>query len=484
MSLRTKQKDWLFLLACLGLGILAEVSFFHGRIGISYIIFIVAFYLVFFLRFRFSFEHRRIGILLMVGIWILAGSYLFFDSTLFRYLNILLIPAIVFFQIVLITSPGKLNWSKLSFVRLVTGKLLDAFEYLTHYLSVIARKMVRKRKSSGVLRQVLLGVVIALPLLFIIIRLLMSADAMFADIMLRIFFLRFEFNTLDVIFRVGIILLATLFIFCVFQVLGRRTKRELEIREVHGKKHWHGVMAATILTMLNGVYLLFIAVQFSYFFNDGLESGFTYATYARQGFFELMVVTIINWTVLIGFMKRVKSEGKGLKLFIKILYSALIAESGILLLSAYQRLSLYEEMYGYTIDRLLAHSFMLFLIVIFAYTFVRVWLENLSLLHFYLISAFVFYTLLNVVNLEEMIVENNMERYEETGKIDIYYLDYIGAEGVKGLITLYEQEPDYPELKRVLYENKADLIYSEDASWQSYNFKRNEVQEMLKELEL
>lgn len=484
MSLRTKQKDWLFLLACLGLGILTEVSFFHGRIGISYIIFIAAFYLVFFLRFRFSFEHRRIGILLMVGIWILAGTYLFFDSTVFRYLNILLIPVVVFFQIVLITSPGKLNWSKLSFVRLVTGKLLDAFEYLTHYLSVIARKIMRKRKSSGVLRQVLLGVAIALPLLFIIVRLLMSADAMFADIMLRIFFLRFEFNSLDVIIRIGIILLATLFIFCVFQVLGRRTKRELEIQEVQGKKHWHGVMAATILTMLNGVYLLFIAVQFSYFFNHGLESGFTYATYARQGFFELLVVTIINWTVLIGFMKRVKSEGKGLKLFIKILYSALIVESGILLLSAYQRLSLYEEMYGYTIDRLLAHSFMLFLIVIFAYTFIRVWLENLSLLHFYLISAFVFYTLLNVVNLEEMIVENNLERYEETGKIDIYYLDYIGAEGVKGLLTLYEQEPDYPELKHILYENKADLIYSEDASWQSYNFKENEVQEMLEELEL
>lgn len=484
MSLRTKQKDWLFLLACLGLGILTEVSFFHGRIGISYIIFIAAFYLVFFLRFRFSFEHRRIGILLMVGIWILAGTYLFFDSTVFRYLNILLIPVVVFFQIVLITSPGKLNWSKLSFVRLVTGKLLDAFEYLTHYLSVIARKIMRKRKSSGVLRQVLLGVAIALPLLFIIVRLLMSADAMFADIMLRIFFLRFEFNSLDVIIRIGIILLATLFIFCVFQVLGRRTKRELEIQEVQGKKHWHGVMAATILTMLNGVYILFIAVQFSYFFNDGLESGFTYATYARQGFFELLVVTIINWTVLIGFMKRVKSEGKGLKLFIKILYSALIVESGILLLSAYQRLSLYEEMYGYTIDRLLAHSFMLFLIVIFAYTFIRVWLENLSLLHFYLISAFVFYTLLNVVNLEEMIVENNLERYEETGKIDIYYLDYIGAEGVKGLLTLYEQEPDYPELKHILYENKADLIYSEDASWQSYNFKENEVQEMLEELEL
>ena len=486
MRIGTKQRDWIFLFACLGLGILAEISFFHGRIGISYIIFIAAFYLVLFLRFRFSFEHRRIGLLLMAGIWILAGGYLFFDSMIFNVLNVLFIPAIVFFQIVLITSPGKLNWSKLSFVKLVTAKLLDALGYLVHYLSVISRKILRRRKreGSGALRQIFFGTVIALPLLFIIIRLLMSADDVFEDLMLRVFFLRFEFSMIDILFRIGIILVATLFFFCVFQVLGRRTKRELEIKEVSGRKNFSGVMAATILALLNMVYLLFIAVQFSYFFNDGLQAGFTYADYARKGFFELLVVTIINWTILISFMKRVKSENRGVKLFLKGLYSALIIESGILLLSAYQRLSLYEEMYGYTIDRLLAHSFMLFLIVIFAYTLIRVWLENLSLLHFYLISGFIFYTILNVINLEEIIVENNIERFEETGKIDIYYLDYLGAEGLKGLIMIYEQDSDYPDLKQLLQENKSILQYTEEESWQGFNFPRKEAREMLEELEL
>lgn len=486
MNIGTKQKDWIFLLACLGLGILAELSFFHGRIGISYIIFIAAFYVVLFLRFRFSFEHRRIGLLLMVGIWILAGGYLFFDSTIFSVLNVLFIPAVVFFQIVLITSPGKLNWSKLSFVKLVTAKLLDAFSYIVHYLSVISRKLLRRRKREGnsVLRQVFFGIVIAIPLLFIIIRLLMSADDMFRDLMLKVFFLRFEFSVIDIGFRTGIVLVAALFFFCVFQVLGRQTKRELEIKEAPGRKNMAGVMAATILTLLNIVYLLFIAVQFSYFFNDGLLEGYTYADYARKGFFELLVVTLINWTILLSFIKRVKSEKKGIKIFVKCLYSVLIIESGILLLSAYQRLSLYEEMYGYTIDRLLAHSFMLFLIIIFAYTLIRVWLENLSLLHFYLISGFLFYTILNVINLEEIIVENNMERYEETGKIDIYYLNYLGAEGVKGLITLYEQDPDYPELRQLLYENKSYLQDFDDTSWQSFNFPRKEAREMLEELEL
>lgn len=486
MNTRTKQRDWFFLFACIVLGIVAELSFFHGRIGISYIIFIAAFYLVLFMRYGFNFEHRRIGLLLMIGIWILAGSYLFFDSTIFQLFNLVMIPGIVFFQIVLITSPKNLNWSKLSFVRLVTGKLMDAFNYLIHYLSVVTRRLVRRRKqgSRGITRQVILGAVLALPLLFIVIRLLMAADDKFASVMQRIFFLRFEFNTVDLFLRIAFVLIAALIFFCVFQVLGRKTKREMEIQSAPRRENWHGVMAVTMLSMLNAVYLLFIAVQFSYFFHDGLQAGYTYATYARKGFFELFVVTLINWSILISFMKRVKTGNNGLKLVLRLLYSALIVSSAILLVSAYQRLSLYEEMYGYTIDRLLAHSFMLFLIVIFAYTLIRVWLENLSILHFYLISGFLFYTLLNVVNLEEIIVENNLERYAETGKIDIHYLNYIGAEGLMGLITLYETDPEYPELKELLLDNKAHLEHIDEISWQSYNFKRQKAMEMLEELEL
>jgi len=106
MSLKAKQNEKLFILLCFALGILVELSFFHGMIGVSYLIFITAFYSVLFYRFRFSFEHRRIGLLLMVGIWIMTANYLFYDSTVFRFFNSILIPIIVFFQIVRIINSG------------------------------------------------------------------------------------------------------------------------------------------------------------------------------------------------------------------------------------------------------------------------------------------------------------------------------------------------------------------------------------------
>src|SRR5690625_5307412 len=97
MKINITRKDWLFLIACIGLGILAEVSFLHGRVGLSYLVFISGFYLVVLLRFRLSFNHRRIGLLFMVVIWILSGSYLFYDNYLFYNLILLFFSVLIFF---------------------------------------------------------------------------------------------------------------------------------------------------------------------------------------------------------------------------------------------------------------------------------------------------------------------------------------------------------------------------------------------------
>ena len=76
MEMKIGKSDWIFLLLCLVLGIIAEEAFFRAEIGISYLVFIIAFYAVFFWRFRrFSFSHQRLGYLILICIWLLAASY-------------------------------------------------------------------------------------------------------------------------------------------------------------------------------------------------------------------------------------------------------------------------------------------------------------------------------------------------------------------------------------------------------------------------
>lgn len=486
MDVKTKRNDWLFLLVCLGLGILTEISFFHGSIGVSYLVFIAGFYAVVFLRFRFLFTHRRIGLLVMVAIWLLAASYLLYDNTLFQSLNLLLIPTLVFFHIVLITSPNKLEWSTPAFVIQLVDKLKQGVKYSSSFCNEAFKRTFKNmsEQTAQTVKRILIGLVIGIPLLLIITGLLMSADAVFQDIVLRLprFLLQLDFQ--EGVFRFVVVMFFALLFFGVFQVL--HVKPESVNQNYDKEKrslHWDSVTALTILILLNTVYVLFAAVQFKYFFSNGLQDGFTYAEYARRGFFELIVVTLINWTILISFMKLVNEKRKPMRLTIKAMYTLLIGVSGVMLASAYQRLSMYEAAYGFTIDRILAHAFMIFLMVIFAYTLIRVWLERLSLLHFYLIVGLFFYTGLNVIHVEQIIVDKNLERYERTGKIDIHYLNSLSYTGVSGLIRLYEKEPDYPRLEKILRNRKEKIERQPQSSWQSFNFTKQKVTERLLELD-
>lgn len=484
MDVQVTKREWPFLLICVGLGILAELSFFHEEIGLSYLVFIAVFYAVFFLRISIPFQRRRIGLLLMAAVWLLAGSYLFYNSTLFYPLNLVVIPALVFFHLIMITSQNKIVWSKPAFLILLIMKLKEAIQYSTRFCIGTVKPM--DEGAGKTIKRIVIGLITGIPLLLVIIGLLMSADKVFQDMILKLpsFIIRFNFT--EELLRLIVVIVLSLLFFGIFQVLPRRT--EIETNNVMNpeKKHiyWDSVIVVTILAMLNLVYAIFVAIQFAYFFGGGLQAELTYAEYARKGFFELLLVTLINWTLLIFVLKRVNTPNKAMKLTLKILNTLLIIVSGVMLVSAFGRLSMYEAAYGFTVDRILAHAFMIFLMVIFAYTFIRVWVERLAILHFYLITSLLFYVVLNVIHIEQLIVTNNLERYEQTEKIDIYYLSTLSYTGIEGLIELYKIEPDYPELQRLLRIEQRKLEMKQPDSWQTFNFKKQEVIEKIQRLDL
>lgn len=482
-----RNKDWLFLIACFGLAVLAEISFLQSRIGVSYLVFISVFYSIVFLRYRLTFNHRRIGLLFMAAIWILSGSYLFYDNQLLHNLNLVVIPILVFTHLVLITSPSTFKWNTPGFISSLAIKLRDAQTYIIAFVNK-ALKIIFKNTSKqtiDVIKKILLGLIIGVPLLLFIIGLLMSADVLIDNGIFSLPQMFLKPNFIGVTFRLLFIIIVAFMFFGIFQVLQRKIKKDIaDNPTIKRQSGIDSITAITILTLMNGMYLFFVVIQFRYFFSKGLISGMTYAEYARSGFFELIITLLVNWIILIGFLKLVKEIRKVPKMILKVLNSLLIVMSTVMLFSAYQRLSLYESAYGFTVSRLLAHGFMLFLMVIFAYTLIRVWMERISLLHFYLIIGLIFYTVLNVINIEQLIVDKNIERYEATEKIDINYLNSLSYTSWSGLIELYEIEPDFKGLKEILIERKQWVENDPNDSWQSFNFAKNAVIEQLGQLDL
>lgn len=484
MDLKMEKIDWPFLFMCLLIGIIAEEAFFTDQIGVSYFVFIALFYTLFFYRFRsFPFSHQRFGYLILIAIWLLAIGYYLYDITLFYVLNLLVIPTLVIFHLALITSPKKMEWSNLRFIFYTIIRLLDGIRYSFIIPNFMAKllKQSSNKKHYVVWKKILIGVVISIPFLFIILNLLISADAQFERLLNNIpdlINIRVEY-----VFRFIIILIYTFGFFGFMQVLLKYTpivKRSESLKPIS----MDGIISLTMLFLLDIVYVIFVAVQFKYFFSGTLEEGYTYAEYARRGFFELLFVTLINLSVITAVILLTKNVQGIVKRAIRMALTVLVLSSVVLLVSALMRMTMYEDAYGFTFTRVLVHSFMIFLMVILAYTFVKIWIEKLSLFHFYFIASLLFYAGMNIVGFDRLVVERNIDRFETTGKIDIHYLNNLSATGVLGLIELYEKDPNVPGLRDLLKERKAERENIKSKSWQSYNFTRNKASFKLGELDL
>ncbi len=487
MDIQFKREDKLFLLLCIVVACLAEVSFLHGEVGISYPLFLFAFYGLFFWRFRKTkFTHMRIGTLLMVCIWILGLSYFYQSNVLFYITNGLFIPILVAYQLTLITNQQKIDWSRVNLIKQMQAKLVKSIKYNQQFISFLYKKTMKEGTgdTGSKAKSIVLGIIIAFPLLFIIILLLVSADSHFQAIFLRIPDWLYSVHIGEFLGRLVFIVLLSLLFFGFLNVLNLKQQQELSptLKEA-GSVQFDSTIVATVLVLINGVYLLFTVVQFKYFFGSPLINDMTYASSARQGFAQLMVVTLINWSILLGIIKYVPAQVSTAKRLIQALLSLLIVFSGVMLTSAFMRLYMYEEAYGYTILRIIAHTIMLYLVVIFTYTLVKIWLERLALRHFYFITGLLFYTGLHIVQLDQLIVDKNISRYEETGKIDLYYLNQLSYTGLAGLIDIYEADPRPGELEQILFD-QYEYMRNSDYTWQSYNISRVEVFERLKNLNL
>ncbi|WP_041580484.1 DUF4153 domain-containing protein [Bacillus sp. 1NLA3E] len=485
MEMKLNKSDWIFLILCLVLGITAEEAFFRDQIGISYLVFIFIFYAVFFWRFRgFSFSHQRFGYLILICIWLLASSFFIHTNQFFYGLNLLVIPGLVIFHLVLVTSQKRLSWNKPVFLRYLFSRLIESVKYNAVLASVLGKifKQGLNEDKYIIWKKILIGLFISIPVFLVVLPLLMSADTQFERMMGDIPQL-FQIIDVESFIRVIVVLIYTLAFFGLMQVLLKKQIKAIMNKDNSTSFKMDAIISITVLVLMNAVYLLFTIVQFKYFFSGSLQGDLTYAEYARKGFFELLFVTLINLSITVLVLNFVDRNVRRTKRLTQILLTVLVLSSAVMLSSAFMRLSMYEDAYGFTFIRVMAHSFMIFLVVIYVYTLFKIWIEKLSLFHFYFISALLYYAAMNMLDVEKMVVTNNIDRYEQTGKIDPYYFNNLSYSGDIGLVELYEKDKEIPGLKDLIKERKMALD-ADRSSWRSYNLKRELAKEKLRGLEL
>lgn len=113
-----------------------------------------------------------------------------------------------------------------------------------------------------------------------------------------------------------------------------------------------------ILASVAAVFALFLLVYLSHLFGNSASvpgSGVTYASAAHEGFGELTAAASLCAALLIQLTRRATSQPRGPAE--RLLGAVLVVESQLLLLSAYYKIDLYENVYGFTELRLLVQVY-------------------------------------------------------------------------------------------------------------------------------
>ena len=351
-----------------------------------------------------------------------------------------------------------------------------------------------RQRGGRNLLPVIRGLLLALPVLVIFTVLLASADLVFADYLEDLFSLDILPDLLEWLWR-GVIILGSAWFLAggLTYALGRSQTSddqgalEKALGSLAQVVRLGFIEVATVLISVDLLFLVFVWIQFTYLFGGRANitiEGYTYAEYARRGFFELMAVSVLTLGLILGLRWLARRETPRQTRIFNGLSSLMVGLVLVILASAFQRLRLYEAAYGYTQLRLYSHVFMVWLAVAFVWFLVTLWRwpDRFAIGAF--VAALGFLITLNAINPDAFIARQNLARYDATGKLDAYYLTRLSEDAVPALVLAVDRVTG--EEREVLRGHLRYRLESMEASarwrsWPSFHLARRRAYDLLAE---
>ena len=404
------------------------------------------------------------------------------------------ITMVLFLMGVLALSYGTGKWIHYSVLDYVFGYLRLFGSVLLRPLGLISRNRLQtaapKETRQTRLWPFIRGVVIALPVVAIFAALLSSADPIFAE-RFEAFIELFNIENLtEYMFRLAYILIFAYALAGTFLHAAETSPQGLE------EKSWFSPFlgfteAAIVLSSVVMLFIAFVVIQFQYFFggqtNIGVE-GYTYSEYARKGFGELVTVAFFSLLLLLGLGAITRRETDNKRRIFSMLGIGLVSLLIVMLIAAFQRLTLYEAAYGFSRLRTYTHVFMIWLgLLLVAVVLSEVLRRERVIGLVMVLTALGFVVSLNLLNVDAFIVRQNIQREirsttDQTfarGRADLdvqYFLD-LSDDAIPPLVDAYLSNGLPPSVKDKVgaaltcknHEREQD---EEGIPWQGFHFSR------------
>lgn len=297
-----------------------------------------------------------------------------------KFLNVIVLFILIsIFLFLLVNKNYKISVNNISLMfKLFPDKIFSNLKYL--------KPSITKEKNKKI-ANIMLGLTIGGIISVVILLLLTSADDYF-DAFLDMFSLSFNLD-------IGNIILFIIWFIIIFSIsINVYKNKDIKMKEVSLNKIDNTIIV-TVLSVINFVFVLFLISEISKLCGNFLQlpNGYIYSSYAREGFFQLLFVTLINFSIISFLIYKTKSikENK----IVRNLIFLLIVFSIFLIFNSYYRMYLYIDKFGFTILRLQVILFLTMEVVLFGFIIKKI-LSEIKNEGVILLSIMSFFYILNL----------------------------------------------------------------------------------------
>lgn len=295
-----------------------------------------------------------------------------------------------------------------------------------------------KGKKNKAVWYGILGAVIAIPVLLIVAALLSAADALFRQMTNDLIDLVKPGNLINVVFRVTCIFFGS---YGLTAFLCKRTISE----EVKDHRKGEPILAITITGLLSVIYILFSGIQIFGLFLGRMQlpEGYTYAMYAREGFFQLLAVSILNLIIVLVCMSCFR-ESKVLKVILTIMSLCTF----VMIASSCMRMIIYIRYYYMTFLRIFVLWSLAVLLLLFVGVVISIFKEKFPLFRYSVVVVTVLYLALSFSHPDYIIAAVNVANAPRSAEAEraVSETDGYNADFFSGPFFLGEYYDDYSYL--------------------------------------
>ncbi|SCJ71760.1 Uncharacterised protein [Anaerotruncus sp. 2789STDY5834896] len=427
------------------------------------------------------------GLLYMMATGFLALGLAIHDDLLLKPLQLLLCAALAVYWVCCITG-ARLGGAASGYLAAdcLQGGLLTPFKNLFDLPQVLPRSRGQNTSERHTGLGLLLGGALAIPVLAVVALLLARADHNFYELTRKLAF-GFSEQVATVFWRLVFTLPVALYLFGLLYGSVRRIRRQSltasGVRQV--QMDCQALPASTfyvVLGGLNGLYLLFFAARAGVLngkatltaaFWGQLPTGYSYATYAREGFFELCAVAAIDLLVTVGCYLFCRRKDGSLPVTVRILVALMAVQTLFLIVTAFSKMKLYMDRYGLTPRRLYTCWAMGLLAVLFLLILagqVVLWGRQLRLWPLCLAAVALGLCLLLFGDVRGIVAQNTVNRYLAADReLEVQVLTDCGSAGVLAAYagsTETRRSDKRQQLQLFVWQSQLREVTVQNADWQ------------------